>query len=74
MAEFGENYISAKTQSVKYLKNIIHNYFTPSAWRKRASFLLEYYILHHRMNRLQFEFCKDSSMPLRFIAGSDCTA
>ncbi len=73
MAEFGEDYIPAKTQYIKYLKNIIHNYFTQSPWKRHASFLLKYYILHHRMNRLRFEFCKDSSMSLRFVAGSDCT-
>lgn len=33
-----------------------------------------YYILHHKSNRLRFEFCKDSTMSLRFAAGSDCTA
>ena len=74
MAEFGEDYIPAKTQSVTYLKNIIHNYFTQSPWKRHTTFLLTYYILHHGMNRLRFEFCKDSSLSLRFVAGSDCTA
>lgn len=74
MAEFGEDYIPAKTQYIKCLKNIINNYFSQSPWRKHLTFLLKYYILHHRMNRLRIEFCKDSSMSLRFVAGGDCTA
>lgn len=74
MAEFGDNYIPKKTRSLKYLKSIIANYFTPSNWRKRISFILKYYILHKSGNHLRFESCKDSSMALRFFAGGDCSA
>ncbi len=72
-SEFEDVFIPRKTASIKYFSNIIVNYFNASPWRKRASFILKYYVLHHSMCLLRFESCKDSSLSLRFVAGSDCS-
>jgi len=69
---FAKEYIPANVHDLKVLNRIMMNYLKPSAWRSRIVFSVR------RAGRgvfnVNFVPCKDYSMVLRHLAGSDCSS